>query len=270
MKPHTLFFLLFLSAKAFAQTSTVNVYFKTDSYALDEIAMARIDSLWKTGGAGRTFSLAGYCDNRASDDHNNTLSLKRARSVFDYMMELGAKKETFSSIKGLGETQPINENKDETDWQQNRRVEILVLKNSETGNKLKDQVADTTTIVGTNIILRNINFQGGMHHFLPASMPALIELLEVMHNFPRLSIQVEGHICCEPGNEDGVDMETGIRNLSEARAKAVRDYLIQNGIDPKRITYRGFGHSAPIHPYPESSEEEMVENRRVEIKIVSK
>jgi outer membrane protein OmpA-like peptidoglycan-associated protein len=54
------------------------------------------------------------------------------------------------------------------------------------------------------------------------------------------------------------------------RAKAVRDYLIANGIDASRISAAGFGHSRPLYPYPERSNDEMIANRRVEIKILHK
>jgi outer membrane protein OmpA-like peptidoglycan-associated protein len=132
------------------------------------------------------------------------------------------------------------------------------------------KLADTTTIAGTNIILHNINFEGGVHQFLPESGPMLKELLEAMQSNPKLVIRVEGHICCQSEKADGMDNETGIDNLSEARAKAVMDHLLANGIEPKRVSYKGFGHSAPIYPYPEKSEEERIQNRRVEIKIISK
>jgi outer membrane protein OmpA-like peptidoglycan-associated protein len=133
-----------------------------------------------------------------------------------------------------------------------------------------EKLADSATKAGTNIILHNINFVGGMHQFLPESGPILIELLEAMQANPKLIIRVEGHICCQPDKGDGLDAETGINNLSEARAKAVMDYLLANGIESKRISYKGFGHSAPIYPFPEQSEEERIQNRRVEIKIISK
>jgi outer membrane protein OmpA-like peptidoglycan-associated protein len=92
-------------------------------------------------------------------------------------------------------------------------------------------LADTTTTAGTNIVLHNINFIGGMHQFLPESQLVLHELLQAMQTYPKLIIRVEGHICCQQDKNDGTDQETGINNLSEARAKAVMDYLLTNGIE---------------------------------------
>jgi flagellar motor protein MotB len=46
--------------------------------------------------------------------------------------------------------------------------------------------------------------------------------------------------------------------------------LIQNGINRKRISYKGYGNTRPVHPIPEKSPEEEEDNRRVEIMIVEK
>jgi outer membrane protein OmpA-like peptidoglycan-associated protein len=109
-----------------------------------------------------------------------------------------------------------------------------------------------------------------MHQFLRESAPMLVELVDAMNAYPKLVIRIEGHICCNPSPGDGLDLETDITNLSEARAKAVKDYLVRNDIAPDRVSYKGFGHSSPIYPYPEKTEEERTQNRRVEIKIISK
>src|SRR5258705_10149698 len=128
---------------------------------------------------------------------------------------------------GYGETAPLNENKTEEERQLNRRVDITTINSSnvQPGEKeekisLKQKIADSTTTSGTNIILRNINFYGGMHQFLPESEPMLNQLLDAMQSNPKLVIRVEGHICCQQDKADGMDIETGMDNLSEARAKA--------------------------------------------------
>ena len=91
-----------------------------------------------------------------------------------------------------------------------------------------------------------------------------------MKQFPKLEIRIEGHICCQPGPNDGINNQTGLPNLSFARAQAINDYLVENGIDQARVKYIGLGHSMPIYPYPEQNEEERTINRRVEIKILGK
>lgn len=223
---------------------------------------------------GYIIKLDGYSDFIGSGDYNRKLSAKRAFAVKKYLLKCGIERSSIVSTLGHGEKDPLNENKTEEERQLNRRVEIsftkVIVTYAPEVLSLMEKLADSTTTTGTNIILRNINFVGGMQQFLPESAPMLNELLAAMQTYPKLIIRVEGHICCQPGNNDGVDLETGISNLSEARAKAVMDYLLTNGVDSKRISHKGFGHSAPIYPFPERSEEERTQNRRVEIKIISK
>lgn len=55
-------------------------------------------------------------------------------------------------------------------------------------------------------------------------------------------------------------------NLSAQRAIAVKNYLILNGIDEKRISTKGFGNKNMLYPHP-ANEQQSEANRRVEIKI---
>ncbi|MBI5857495.1 MAG: OmpA family protein [Sphingobacteriales bacterium] len=259
---------------------TFSVYFDFDKYVLAKNAIESIDSSLQNNKPGLTslqFELKGHCDNRGTDEYNYTLSEKRVLEVKRYLLDHGVINELILSAVGLGESAPMNENKTEDEQQLNRRVDITIRKpvvtaaaSNEPVQTLKEKIADTTVKSGTNIILHNINFVGGMHQFLPESIPMLSELLDAMRIYPLLVIRVEGHICCIAGEGDGPDLETGLNNLSEARAKAVMDNLISNGIDAKRISFKGFGHSSPLYSFPEKSEEEMKLNRRVEIKIISK
>ena len=59
-------------------------------------------------------------------------------------------------------------------------------------------------------------------------------------------------------------------DLSTQRAKAINNFLVSNGINEKRLTYKGFGSSDPIFPLPEKDEAQRAANRRVEIMIVSR
>lgn len=280
MKYFLLPVLLLASFTSHAQIrESVSVYFDFDSHTLTKQAKVTIDSILqsnKNEGYWMEFELLGHCDNKGSDNYNNSLSKKRAGVVQRYILKKGENRDRFLSVAGAGETDPLNENKTDRERQLNRRVEIVIIKDKviTTGlpgtASLKKILADSAITKGSNIILHNINFVGGMHQLLPESQPMLDELLEVMRDNPTLIIRVEGHICCEPTPNDGRDMETGLNNLSEARAKAVMDYLLDNGIAENRVSYKGFGHSSPIYSFPEKSEEEMKLNRRVEIKIISK
>ncbi len=257
--------------------SSLNVYFEFNRHQLSPAARIQLDSFLaaeKENISGHIINLDGFCDARGSDQYNNTLSVKRVSAVKNYLLKKGIEKSTIGNTRGHGEKEPLNENKTEEERQMNRRVAIRFIEVARPDfpgeESLMKKLADTNAVAGTNIILRNINFVGGRHQFLPQSEPILNELLNAMRQFPGLIIRVEGHICCQDEMDDGIDNETGIENLSEARAKAVMDYLLSNGIESNRITFKGFGHSAPVYPYPEQTEEERIQNRRVEIKIIKK
>lgn len=99
------------------------------------------------------------------------------------------------------------------------------------------------------------------------SIPVLEELLATLKENSQLKIEIQGHICCMPGDEDGMDLDTKEMSLSENRAKLVFNYLVRNGIDESRLTYKGYGHTQP-KVKPERTPEEEQMNRRVEIKVL--
>lgn len=119
-----------------------------------------------------------------------------------------------------------------------------------------------------NIKLKNINFKGGTPLFLPESHDALTELLYIMKKYPELKIEIHGHICCQEADAgDGWDIINENYSLSLNRAKAVYDFLVNNGIDSNRLAYKGFAATQKIYP-SESNEYELQQNRRVEIKVL--
>lgn len=275
MKNFIVFAFIFYVADAGAQLLTV--HFDFDRAELTNATIASIDSFIQVNDSCQNLKirLSGHCDSIGEDIYNDQLSIRRAEAVKEYMLKQGVPFSTFTEKKGYGEKQPLNNNTTEENRWLNRRVEIhyrlTKLEYALNTTTLKEKIAADDVIEGTSIALKNINFFGGKHQMVPESFPALVELRDAMLYYPGLVVQIDGHICCIPGTSDGPDIETGIINLSEARAKAVRDYLVfRVGIDSSRVTYQGFGHSRPIYPYPEATQEQMLENRRVEIKIIRK
>ncbi len=262
-----------LAALAGHSQPSITIYFDFNRYAIREKGMAQMDSFLiaqAKAPAEIVLSLDGYCDPAGPDHYNNLLSMNRVLAARNYLLLYGIKAENMEDISGHGEKDPLNMNRTPEERQLNRRVTISIV-NAKTGDKtLTEKIADSTVTVGSNIILRNINFVGGRRHPLPESKPALDELLAAMNTFPKLVIQIEGNICCQEGDADGFDIDTGIKNLSEERAKRIADWLLHMGIDSNRVSYKGLGHSQPLYPYPEKTEEERKQNRRVEIKIISK
>jgi outer membrane protein OmpA-like peptidoglycan-associated protein len=257
------------------------VHFDLDKSNLTTDATASLDSFIAINKANTKIKLFGHTDIMADYDYNDALSLKRIHAVKNYLVQKGFKAGNIIEEKGYGKRRPLNRNHGEWEMYMNRRVEITLEDDSivaaaktpcdeKEEKTLTEEIEDTTTQTGSNIVLRNMNFYGGTHVIIPESLPVLIELVKVMKKNPKLEIAVEGHICCQDGTADGYDIGTHTPNLSENRAREICFYLSKNGIASARLQYKGFGHSSPLTPYPEKTEEERVQNRRVEIKILKK
>lgn len=115
---------------------------------------------------------------------------------------------------------------------------------------------------GRKVNLRNIQFYGNKATFLPQASGDLKALLVFMEINKNVKIEVEGHV-----NGPNQRNSKEYQQLSEDRAKAVKDYLIENGIEATRIASIGYGNTQMLYPNPKS-ETEMSANRRVEIKIM--
>lgn len=93
-----------------------------------------------------------------------------------------------------------------------------------------------------------------------ASAASLKNIAKVFKEYPDTDILLEGHT-----DDKGADAYN--MNLSKRRAVAVRDYLVQSGVSPSRLSARWYGKSQP--KYPNTSEENRAKNRRVEIAITA-
>ncbi|MDO8367730.1 MAG: OmpA family protein [Saprospiraceae bacterium] len=95
------------------------------------------------------------------------------------------------------------------------------------------------TANSTPIVLRNVFFETGSASLMPESLSELDRLAQLLKESPALKIQINGHT-------DNVGDVAFNQTLSEARAKAVQDYLLAKGIAPERLRFKGFGETKPI------------------------
>ena len=270
----SLFFSLLL-LQLDAQTSkTTLIHFDFDKYTLTDSSKEQLKNLVKEIKNNHLdkIELSGHCDSSGSSAYNDRLSMKREEAVHQFLLSEGMMDSLILLKKGYGEGKPLNDNATKEQRRLNRRVEIIVsINNSSEKTVTVEQVLSGAKLnSGDKISLKTINFIGGYHYFIDESLPTLNELLKVMKSNPKMVIRVEGHICCGSADEaDGVDMGTELKNLSVARAMAVKEFLVNNGIEANRISHAGFGHSRPLYPYPEKTSEEELANRRVEVVIIS-
>jgi outer membrane protein OmpA-like peptidoglycan-associated protein len=278
MKSLYIILFLFCASSAPAQI-TFSVYFDFNQFLLTNKARMSLDSFLqaeKLHLPAYLINLHGHCDSIGPDNFNDQLSAKRVGTVKKYLVSKGIAASAIVNEISHGKKDPVYENMTEKGRGLNRRVELSLSKVAQThlsGTEplptLTERIADTATKAGTTITLNNINFYGGSPLPLPEAFTTLDELLGVMKVNYNLVIEIRGHICCVTYSGDTEYRSTG-NGLSEERARTVHAYLVGNGIEASRVSYKGFGHSEPIYPYPEKTEEERTANRRVEIKIISK
>ena len=79
-------------------------------------------------------SVEGHTDAYGSDEYNQGLSERRAKSVANYLSKLGVDRKRMTTV-GLGERYPVATNKTAAGRELNRRVEILILKKDTEGNQ---------------------------------------------------------------------------------------------------------------------------------------
>ncbi len=75
----------------------------------------------------KNISIEGHTDNWGEKEYNQTLSEKRATSVYYALVQRGVKPERLTVVVGHGMNKPLASNENEAGRQQNRRVEIYVL-----------------------------------------------------------------------------------------------------------------------------------------------
>jgi outer membrane protein OmpA-like peptidoglycan-associated protein len=110
----------------------------------------------------------------------------------------------------------------------------------------------------SKFVLENIFFDVDKSVLKPESITELNKLKTLLSNNLTLKIELGGHT-----DSDGDDKHNMI--LSDNRAKAVKDWLIDNGIDAARLSHKGYGETQPI--VENDTKEHKAQNRRTEVKI---
>ena len=292
-----LFFILsFLMIPAAFSQQQFSVYFDSNKSELTTKQKASLDNWIKANPAVKIVGIHGFTDEDGSTGFNDTLAKKRINFIYNEINGQLKIREDFKT-RSFGELHQLSKIKAE-----NRKVtlfyieakdiprenEILGIKTDEPKTEFKGKAVIqypekmvfenpdgsqseyklnvafmqkmSAAPVGEKLKVEDLNFQINTYIVIPASRGKLYELLVVLKDNPSMKIEVQGHLCCQP--VDRLD-------LSTQRAKAIKNFLIANGIDEKRLTYKGFGSSQPIYPLPEKDEKERAANRRVEIMIVA-
>jgi OOP family OmpA-OmpF porin len=190
----------------------------------------------------------GHTDSTGKPDYNLDLSERRATSVRDYLISLGGNSDKLKAI-GLGDMSPIASNDTDEGKAINRRVEVAIVAELRALDLLRfpsavlfERRSADLTKEGEKSLLRDLE--------------ASLDLLQ-----RATYIMVVGHT-------DDVGDDDYNLNLSEMRAEVVRMFLVELGVNPRRIDSVGAGESDPIAD--NNTPEGRTENRRVEILMLGR
>ncbi|MFM2291311.1 MAG: hypothetical protein RIS29_1124 [Bacteroidota bacterium] len=106
--------------------------------------------------------------------------------------------------------------------------------------------------------LQGIQFETGKYVIKPVSFTILNQVANVLIENPTYLVEVQGHT-------DNVGKPDANMILSDNRAKAVKDYLINKGVDASRMTSKGYGDTMPVATNKTAAGKTL--NRRVEFVV---
>jgi outer membrane protein OmpA-like peptidoglycan-associated protein len=110
-----------------------------------------------------------------------------------------------------------------------------------------------------NVAIYGIYFDTDKATIKKESEAALAEIVKLMNSYPDLRVEIQGHTDNQ-GNKDHN------LKLSKMRADSVKNYLVQKGIDAKRMEASGYGSDKPVAS--NDTDDGKSKNRRVELKKI--
>ena len=192
--------------------------------------------------------IIGHTDSVGDADYNIGLSKRRAEAVAAYLASTGVAASKLR-VLGRGETDPIVSNDTKEGQAENRRVEIVV--------------------IGEPRALDNIRFPSVA--LFPRRSAELTETGKAVleKNIGESRVMLDRSVFIEiVGHTDDVGDDAYNMDLSEQRAAAVSQYLIEAGVDASKIVAVGAGESQPITT--NTTEQGRAENRRVEVLVLGR
>ncbi len=118
--------------------------------------------------------------------------------------------------------------------------------------------------LGKILDLKPIYFEYGHFDIGPRAAIELEKVIAVLRKYPHIKLDIRSHT-------DSRSSAAFNMRLSEKRAKATRDYIIDSGIDPSRITAKGYGETQLVNRCKDGvkcTEMEHRQNRRSEFIII--
>lgn len=226
--------------------------FAFDSNKLTDAGKAAIEKYRKTLRPELAEAYAGiiigHTDSTGSSNYNLDLSKRRANSVRDYLISTGVDAGKLR-IAGLGKHDPIARNDTKEGRALNRRVELIVIGEA--------RALDLMRFPSVALFPRR------SAELTDAGMKLIEKHRENAREQLSRAVVVE-----VVGHTDDVGDDAYNQRLSEHRAAAMKDYLVQSGVPTYRIITAGAGETMPIAS--NATDEGRAENRRVEVFVLGR
>ena len=140
-------------------------------------------------------------------------------------------------------------------------IEALIVKHIPKEIVKKEVVEKPVEVKPTHWVLVGVNFEFNSAQLTAQSYPILFYAVQNLNDNPDIKVEIQGHT-------DNIGSNEYNMKLSQRRAETVRDYLVSKGIDPSRLTVKGYGETMPIAD--NNTPEGRALNRRIEFKILNK
>ena len=237
-----------------------DVFFETNMFGITDTENQRLQRFIDTLRTKdlEKISIYGFCDDVGSEAYNLKLSNNRAQAIKSVLAQQNILPALINEVDGKGEIllKIIDSQDPEVIRGFNRKAEIIaylkqppivIIEEPEVKEKETSEILKSTELeVGDKVLLQNILFETGYRKVLDESLPILDTIAQILKGRKDLYFTIQGHVCCTKYTRDAVDLETNKRNLSLARAKYIYDYLVQAGIDKKRMKYVGLRRKFPL------------------------
>ena len=136
--------------------------------------------------------------------------------------------------------------------------EILDLRSVKANTSVKKDLTVVPLEVGQSIKINNILFETGKATIQKSSFPELDRLAEFLNDY-EIKAEIAGHT-------DNVGKPAANLKLSDDRAKSVVDYLVKKGVEPSKLSFKGYGMTKPVAS--NKTAKGKAENRRVEFTVL--
>ncbi|HJR15439.1 MAG TPA: OmpA family protein [Gemmatimonadales bacterium] len=137
------------------------------------------------------------------------------------------------------------------------RARIASIRDSLERMALRDSLRLLMAKPQTRLTLRGVNFELGKSVLLPVSRDILSEVARSLVANPDVRVEVAGHT-------DSTGSRAVNERLSLARAEAVKEFLVENGVAADRMTVQGYASTQPVASNRTASGR--AQNRRVELR----